>query len=225
MPRPRLRRLDFQDFPPPRFQNPAALPGPGDWKLWRPTVSCWETGLESLDRADLLRRVEELDGSLFLELETPGEDDLKKELAPLVRPLPGPPLRLARAVRRPGPARLRLGRAEPCLPPAGLHHATCLHTWGPAASRWREDLRACLEDQECLGEGPVHLVMSWRCQSLQNWVELWRPTGDALGPVLGVRHHPMRPRLDRVDCLELNLSLDDRLGMAVDVGLWWGLRV
>ena len=222
MPRPKLRKLDYQQFPPPRFQTP--LPGPGDWKLWRAAAPLLELDGFALpaERSwvrQLAERVQELrdEPYLALELEVESADrDPKRMLAPLARSLP---LRLA-TVRPTGRNRLRLARAERAAPPAEATHLSCLRTWGPAASRWREDLRERFVDVAPLEDGPVALALSWRCSSLQNWVELWGPTGDSLGPVLGERR-PMRPRLERVTELSLHLSHDDRLGMAVDVGFWW----
>lgn len=41
-------------------------------------------------------------------------------------------------------------------------------------------------------EGPVRLEVHYRLSSRRNWVNLWKPTIDALGPVLGVAD-PRRP--------------------------------
>lgn len=229
MPRPRLRKLDYQEFPPPRFHTP--LPGPEDWKLWRAVGALYELRGFELPAsrwlpAQLSRQAEALAGEPYLAMELevagPAPVDLKTLLAPLAR---GLPLRLATVRRTDNPENvLRISQAERAAPPQHGQHRSCLRTWGPAASRWREDLRQKLVESqvEPLLEGQVGLQLSWRCSSLQNWVELWRPTGDSLGPVLGERR-PMRPRLERVSQMSLHLSLDDRLGMAVDVGYWWSL--
>lgn len=226
MGRPRLRKLDYQEFPPPRFQTP--LPGASDWRLWQATDVLLE--LEDLSlpaergwSGRLAEQVESFQSEPYLGLElevAAPRMDLKNLLAPIARALP---LRLAVA-RRAARNRLRVTRVERVAPPVEAAHLSCLRTWGPAASRWREDLRQRFlqETIQPLPPGDVSLALSWRCSSLQNWVELWRPTGDSLGPVLGERR-PMRPRLDRVSQLSLHLSHDDRLGMAVDVGYWWSL--
>lgn len=226
MARPKLRKLDYANFPPPRFQTP--LPGPEDWKLWRAGEPLLDLGDLRLPAErgyvrELAERAEELRGEPYvaLELEVADADaDLKNLLAPLARALP---LRLA-TVKRASRNRLLIARAERTPPPERAYHLSCLRTWGPAASSWREDLRRRFLEEPVspLEEGPVALSLSWRCSSLQNWVELWRPTGDSLGPVLGERR-PMRPRLERVSELSLHLFHDDRLGMAVDVGFWWSL--
>jgi len=57
---------------------------------------------------------------------------------------------------------------------------------------------------------------------MRNWVNLWKPTGDAMGPVLG--ENPSRrfnPDDDRIVSLGLHLNLDREAGYAVDVGMWW----
>jgi hypothetical protein len=65
--------------------------------------------------------------------------------------------------------------------------------------------------------------LAWRCSARRNWSALWKPTGDAMGPVLGVAN-PDRPyhlNDDRIVDLELHRNIDDTLGNDVEVGMWW----
>jgi hypothetical protein len=62
-----------------------------------------------------------------------------------------------------------------------------------------------------------------RCASARNWVNLWKPAGDAMGPILGYDHsrNPHHPRLDRLTRLEFHRQADERLVSAVEVEYWW----
>jgi hypothetical protein len=49
---------------------------------------------------------------------------------------------------------------------------------------------------------------------------LWKPTGDAMGPVLG-EYRPFSPHDDRIVALSLHLNTDASIGHNVDIGMWW----
>jgi hypothetical protein len=71
--------------------------------------------------------------------------------------------------------------------------------------------------------GPARVRVAWRCASRRNWCTLWKPTGDAMGPVLGCAN-PQRPyhlEDDRIIDLEFHRNIDDTLGHDVEVGMWW----
>jgi hypothetical protein len=76
-----------------------------------------------------------------------------------------------------------------------------------------------------LPSGPIAVHMAWRLPSSRNWVALWKPTGDAMGPVVGESRYPEKefhPDDDRITKLGLHRCVDDTLGQrVVDVGLWW----
>jgi len=65
--------------------------------------------------------------------------------------------------------------------------------------------------------------LAWRCSATRNWVWLWKPTGDAMGPVLGEPDacHPFNPNDDRIVALALHLNADPATGHEVDVAMWW----
>jgi hypothetical protein len=91
--------------------------------------------------------------------------------------------------------------------------------------------KASLRDQiesatNLLPDGPVEVRMGWRCSSKRNWTNLWKPTGDVMGPILGAtRSEGFNPRDDRIVALELQREVDDRLQNALQLGLWWRSEV
>ncbi len=68
----------------------------------------------------------------------------------------------------------------------------------------------------------IEFHMAWRCSTRRNWVSLWKPTGDALSPILGYRGtNRFDPNDDRITSLTLHRVADDSLCNGVCVGLWW----
>jgi hypothetical protein len=95
----------------------------------------------------------------------------------------------------------------------------------PGSIEWVEELRRAVA--RCgsvpLPEGPIHLRVQLRCASARNWVGLWKPAGDAMGPILGYDHsrNPYHPRQDRLTRLEFHRQLDERLATAVEAEYFW----
>jgi hypothetical protein len=89
-------------------------------------------------------------------------------------------------------------------------------------------LRAALakEVAQPLPPGPVEAHLAWRCSSKRNWVNLWKRTGDVMGPVLGepANQSGFNPNDDRIVALGLHPNPDEALGFLVDVGMWWRVR-
>jgi hypothetical protein len=72
--------------------------------------------------------------------------------------------------------------------------------------------------------GPLEMHIAWRCGTRRrNWISLWKPTGDALGPILGepLSTQPFNPSDDRIVALHLHLEHDDTMGYDIDIGVWW----
>jgi hypothetical protein len=65
--------------------------------------------------------------------------------------------------------------------------------------------------------------LAWRCPARRNWVSFWKPTGDAMGPVLGEpdSRNPFNPADDRIVALHLHRCIDESAGNGVRVGMWW----
>lgn len=96
---------------------------------------------------------------------------------------------------------------------------------GSAYRSWKENICNALAASHPppVLRGPASVRLAWRCSASRNWTALWKPTGDAMGPVLGVSdpRHPFNPEDDRIANLELHLNADDSLGHDVVVGIWW----
>lgn len=126
-----------------------------------------------------------------------------------------------------GGSTLRIGRANllglsPSLDGWGhfSHHAGS----GAMKKEWKAGIRDALirSRVQRLPPGPVAVHLAWRCSSQRNWAQLWKPTGDAMGPVLGESaHNPFSPADDRIVSLGLHWHADDSMGHNVDVGMWW----
>jgi hypothetical protein len=72
--------------------------------------------------------------------------------------------------------------------------------------------------------GRVAVRLAWRCSAIhRTWSNLWKSTGDAMGPVLGYSQPGRRfsPADDRIIDLELHLNPDETIGYDVNVGMWW----
>jgi hypothetical protein len=127
-----------------------------------------------------------------------------------------------------GGSQLRLGLALPRaerLPPTDWGHCACKLTGSTGTKAWKEYLRACIAATapEQLPPGEVEVQMAWRCSNQRNWSNLWKPTSDAMGPVLGEpdSRRPFGPSDDRITSLSLHLNTDPSLGYTVDAALWW----
>ena len=95
---------------------------------------------------------------------------------------------------------------------------------GASTHQWKQGLRADLLEHNParLPPGPVDVQIAWRCSSQRNWVSLWKPTGDAMGPVLGEDSgNPFNPNDDRIVSLTLHRIVDETLGNNIEVGMWW----
>jgi len=115
-----------------------------------------------------------------------------------------------------------------------LGHYSALEGWsdfdyhagsGATKKEWKEGIRNALLNTrpQLLPPGPAFVHLVWRCARQRNWATLWKPTGDAMGPVLGEpsARNPFNPSDDRIVSLGLHLNVDDAMGYDVDVGMWW----
>ena len=127
-----------------------------------------------------------------------------------------------------GGSRIVCGLAEPV---AGNDQETWSHLSlvagsGTSHSRWKEDVHKCLAQSgvQPIPAGPVAVRLAWRCSyTKRNWTTLWKPTGDAMGPILGIHNpsQPFNPEDDRIVNLELQVNPDESIGHGVVVGMWW----
>jgi hypothetical protein len=136
-------------------------------------------------------------------------------------------VRVSATKRVGGGSRLAIGLAQGSAGAAarmGWGHFACAAGSGASEKPWKERLRAALarSSPKPLPPGPVEVHLAWRCSPARNWVNLWKPTGDAMGPVLGEAVRTgFHPHDDRIVSLCLHLNLDRWAGYDVDVGMWW----
>ncbi len=123
-----------------------------------------------------------------------------------------------------------LGRAQPLeLEFPGWTHFACALSGDTQTKKWKNQLRVALARQHLnpLRPGTVEVHLAWRCsdRNRRNWVWLWKPTGDAMGPVLGEPFptNPFYPSDDRITHLGLHLNREDIPAGSVEVGMWWRL--
>jgi len=155
--------------------------------------------------------------------------DLENYLTPVALRFRDLPVHLACATKGiGGRSRVAVGIAQPLAdtpPPSEWEHAAVRCSGSYEAKQWKADLRAALlrTGVSTAPPGSLEMHVVWRCSRSRNWVNLWKPTGDAFGPILGepLASQPFNPSDDRIVALDLHLEQDDSLGYEVDVGIWW----
>jgi hypothetical protein len=212
----------------------------------QPLPACWNARTDPaqirlqayLDRlATSLGELPTCYGRLFLHMDIDVHDaahllhhhDLENYLTPVVHRLGHARFVLVSARKQVGGgSRVIVGQAEPLghLPePHCWGHFACRAGSGTQEKRWKAGLRAALSTSEPrpLPAGPVSVHLAWRCSPARDWVSLWKPTGDAMGPVLGEpdARNPFNPADDRIVTLGLHLNVDPVAGHEVDVAMWW----
>jgi hypothetical protein len=127
-----------------------------------------------------------------------------------------------------GGSDLRIGLAVPLLSAAisaECEHFSCAAGAGAQEKRWKEGVRSALMQAgaQQLPAGLVEARVAWRCSARRNWVWLWKPTIDAMGPILGQAdpRNPYHPNDDRIVRLCLHVFYDETIAHAVDVAMWW----
>jgi hypothetical protein len=86
---------------------------------------------------------------------------------------------------------------------------------------YKEQIHAAIARAAELPDGPVKLELSFVVGPRRNWLNLWKPTIDALDPLLG-RTYPDRawhPRDGRIIELGMHVSVDAAAGNDVTVGI------
>jgi hypothetical protein len=123
------------------------------------------------------------------------------------------------------PSRLTLGLAAASSARQRPADCAAAPSSAPASRAWVEELRRALTRSVSVPfpEGPVHLALHIRCSPKQNWVALWKPALDALGPILGYDRadDPHRPRTDHLTRIEFHRQLDEGMGTGVEVEYRW----
>lgn len=126
-----------------------------------------------------------------------------------------------------GGSRICVGRADPQNLAEDLDWTFFSTMAGSGASRreWKERIFDALATSALppVAPGRAQVRLAWRCSSGRNWTSLWKPTGDAMGPILGTPdpQKPFQLNDDRIVDLELHRNDDDSLAHDVVVGMWW----
>lgn len=138
---------------------------------------------------------------------------------------------LVSAIKRVGGgSSLQIGRAEKYTLPfdnsdSSWGKAFCNPGSGTSSKKWKEQLHAELltSCNAVLPEGPVEVHLAFRCSQRRNWANLWKPTGDAMGPVLGYAssNNIFHPKDDRITSISFHKTLDNMIGYGVEIGMWW----
>jgi hypothetical protein len=152
--------------------------------------------------------------------------DVENYLTPVVRRLGASRFRLVSGVKQVGGgSHVLMGLAVPMPAPlVGWKHFSMTAAAGPEQACYKEDLRTRLATSGLglLPPGPAEAHLAWSCPPGRNWLAYWKPTGDAMGPVLGEPPggNPFNPNDDRIVSLSLHRN-DATPGGKVHVGLWW----
>jgi hypothetical protein len=112
-------------------------------------------------------------------------------------------------------------RVEPALPAPGplLHH---LRTSAASDSvGYKQQIQDQLWYAAELPAGPLSLEVAFVVGPNRNWLNLWKPTIDALGPLLGATEgaKPWHPRDGRITRLGLHRAVGAKLRNDVLIGL------
>ena len=95
---------------------------------------------------------------------------------------------------------------------------------GSSNDIWKERIRDVLAvEAKPLGAGSVAVQIAFRCSpQRRNWTNLWKSSGDAMGPILGVtRESGFNPCDDRIVDLRFHSLDDPTLKNDVHLGYWW----
>lgn len=86
---------------------------------------------------------------------------------------------------------------------------------------FKEQIRSAVAGTPEIVSGPVHLQLSFVVGPSRNWINLWKPTIDALDPLLGRTHadRDWHPQDGRITELALHVAVDPSLGYDVVVNI------
>lgn len=87
---------------------------------------------------------------------------------------------------------------------------------------YKERVHAAVAHAAELPAGPVRLELAFVVGPIRNWLELWKPTIDALEPLLGrdpSEKRPWHPRDGRITELGMHLTVDPTLGYEIEIGI------
>jgi len=115
-----------------------------------------------------------------------------------------------------------IGRAEPVVLPYDDEVTTTLRTSASTESTaYKQEIADHLEAFPELRDGPVQLRLAFWVGRSRNWLNLWKPTIDALGGILGPsdRPDPWSPDDGRIGLLGLSCHTDAQMGNDVIIAI------
>lgn len=98
---------------------------------------------------------------------------------------------------------------------------TVLTTASASTAAYKEQVRSAVVDAEAIPAGAVQLQLSFVVGPQRNWLTLWKPTIDALDPLLGRTRadRDWHPQDGRITDLGLHVAIDPSLGHDVLVSI------
>jgi hypothetical protein len=164
-----------------------------------------------------------LDIGLPADVDILHERDLDNYLLPLARHLARVSGRTFTSVtgvkRHTSTSYIGVGQATPAphLPPLALHNVRT--TASAETTAYKEQIRDTLAESSTLPAGPVTMDIVFSVGPTRSWVNLWKPTIDALGRLLGDggSGRPWNPQDGRIVRLGLHRHADVTLGHNVEL--------
>jgi hypothetical protein len=160
-----------------------------------------------------------LDVGLPSDLKLLDQRDLDNFLLPLATHLGGTITSFWATKSHQVPSLLRIESAHQANTPEV--HAGLTTTAAGDSKKYKEQVRDAVAGLDTLEDGPVSLEIAFVVGPKRNWLNLWKPTIDALGPILGNSHpnKPWHPCDGRIVRLGLHNRVDPQLGYQVRIAV------
>lgn len=153
--------------------------------------------------------------------------DVENYLTPLAQRLRNLPFVHARGTKAVGgESFIEVGLADAGLQEhrCGFSSITVRGTGAAGTNSWKRDLREQIIQSGAsrAPPGPLTMAIVIRCSPKRAWHNLWKPLGDALGPILGESGtNPFHPADDRIVDLTLSFEPSEEVGWDVEARVYW----
>lgn len=155
---------------------------------------------------------------------TTGGADLDNYLLPVVRRLGHARFRSVWAAKRHVQrSEIVIGPAVSTdLPDASWQFAS-VETSKPVDTKdWKQDVDSQIRAQVTVKPaGPIQLQIGYVLSPNRNWTNLWKPTIDSLGSIVGDGPRPFHPQDDKIVRLGLHCAIARDGRHATAIGVWW----